>query len=110
MPSQEDRATNDEAAANLFRCLRRMDAEASWTAEYKGLVHPTDPYWYNGHSGERGTEVAWTRRLPSLLREIPGYSCEREVCYSGTRKKCDLALGLPGGKRLWVEVKGSWKE
>lgn len=100
----------DEAAAHLFTCLRRMDGEASRPAGHKGLEYPTGLYWYNGHSGERGTEVAWTRRVPSLLREAPGYSCDREVRYRGTSKKCDLVIGLPDGKRLWVEVKGSWKE
>jgi hypothetical protein len=100
----------DRIAPEITRCLRFMDNEANLKAMFKGQEDWTGLYWYSGFSGVHGSEKPWTKRLPIVLKEQAGIECRSEVCYPGTRKRCDLVLDLPDGSTLWLEVKGAWRE
>lgn len=90
----------------LFRLLQRIDAEA--TTVKNGA--PTGLNWYGGHVGTRQTEPQWSKRIVELLR-AEGFTAECECSYgAGTRERCDVVITLPEIGKLWIEVKGAWKE
>jgi hypothetical protein len=94
----------------LFSMLEEMDREA--TTLSNGA--PTGLYWYGAHAKPNqkrpSTEAIWTQRLCKLLCER-GYSSNAEVPYPRKKRtKCDLAITLPEGCRLRIEIKGAWKE
>jgi hypothetical protein len=97
----------------LFACLRLMDAEAITVRD--GAV--TGLSWYGAHS-QHGrpkprTEPEWIVRLAHLLEEL-GVHTIREAIYpaleESRKKRCDLLMYMPTGEKVWVEVKGAWKE
>ena len=97
----------------LFACLRLMDAEAITVRD--GAV--TGLSWYGAHS-QHGrpkprTEPEWMVRLARLLEEL-GLHTIREAMYpdltKNTKNRCDLLMYMPNGEKVWVEVKGAWKE
>lgn len=107
---------SSEIAAALFRSLRAMDAEATTQATHKGKLYTTGLYWYDGHWNAdpsrrriRGTEPAWTRRLPQILLDREGLTGEEQRRYPGSSKTCDLVVRAADGQTLWVEVKAAFK-
>ncbi len=97
-------------ASTVFDLLRRMDAEATVRADGS----PTGLSWYGGHykpeQKRPRTEVAWSKRLAELLPQH-GYPTRAEVPYPASPKcRCDDVIVLPDGKKLWLEVKGAWKQ
>ncbi len=100
----------DALAPTILSLLRRMDAEAGLRADGKA----TGLWWYGGHARPElrkpQTEVEWSRRLGILLTEA-GYPARREVPYPDkARDRCDLVVTMKDGRRLWLEVKGAWKD
>lgn len=94
----------------VFDALRQMDAEAS--ARRNG--EPTGLLWYGGHYRpdltKPQTEPCWTKRLAELLPTL-GYPASAEVAYpTAPRSRCDLNATLPGGEKVWLEIKGAWKQ
>ena len=94
----------------LFQALRAMDSEAdtirndepTGLSEYGGHYQP--------HVARPRTEPCWTKRLGELLPEL-GFPTDVEVRYpNGSRKKCDLVVRLEDGRRLWLELKGAWRD
>src|SRR5262245_15494133 len=99
-----------EFAALVLSLLRRMDREAVARADGKA----TGLWWYGGHARPElkrpQTEVEWSRRLGALPAEA-GYPTRREVPYPDKpRDRCDLVVTLMDGRRMWLEVKGAWKD
>jgi hypothetical protein len=97
-------------AQQILGSLRAMDAEAVPRSDGK----LTGLWWYGGHARPElkrpQTEVEWSRRLAALLSNA-GYTTRRETAYPGTpRDRCDLVALLPDGRRVWIEVKGAWKD
>lgn len=88
-----------------------MDAEA--TTVRNG--HPTGLSWYGAHArpelkGKFPTECEWTKRLSALLCELSRGS-RAECAYPGdSGEKCDIVVIPAEGARLWLEVKGAWKQ
>ena len=88
-----------------------MDADA--TTMRNG--HPTGLSWYAAHARPElkkpQTEPEWSKRLAALLTES-GWASAAECRYpvQGSRQKCDVVIALPGGGKLWLEVKGAWKQ
>jgi hypothetical protein len=100
----------DALGATILTALRRMDAEAGPRADGKA----TGLWWYGGHARPElkrpQSEVEWSRRLGVLLADA-GYATRREVPYPDKpRDRCDLVVALRDGRRLWLEVKGAWKD
>jgi len=96
----------------LFRSLRRMDDEANVRID----GHPTGLAWYGGYFRpdfkKPQTEPSWSKRLAQLLPS-EGYPCVDSVPYphpSLKRCKCDIVAMLSDGHRVWIEIKGAWKE
>lgn len=90
-----------------------MDEEAQTTHEgYKTGLH-----YYGGHyqpdESRPDTEPSWTNRLAEMLPKH-GWSCEVEQQYpeapDGQSSRCDLVIEVDDGSRLWLEVKGAWKD
>ncbi len=87
-----------------------MDAEA--TTERDGF--PTGLNWYGPHAKpeqkQPKSEPNWSKRLAELLNE-QAYQAQSEVGYPQlARKRCDVVVKLPDGQRLWMEIKGAWRE
>lgn len=100
----------DTLTANIFASLRMMDAEATTVDAGK----PVGLYYYGGHyapmARRKQTEPAWTARLGEMLRER-GWDIATEVAYpKNRRKKCDLVVTTGVGERIWIELKGAWKQ
>lgn len=103
----------DALAKVIFDSLRQMDREAGIRPDGKR----TGIWWYGGHARPElrrpQTEVEWSRRLRVLLASA-GYPTDREVSYPSMsrsrRTRCDLVIELETGERLWLEVKGAWKD
>ena len=100
----------DVLAPTIISIFRRMDAEAGPRPDGKQTGH----WWYGGHARPElkrpHTEVEWSRRLGVLLTAA-GYPTRREVPYPDkARDRCDLVVTLNDGRRLWLEVKGAWKD
>lgn len=100
----------------IFSALRQMDAEAETVRD----GHATGLWWYGAHarpeSKRSRTEVEWSKRMASLLNER-GVTAKCEHRYpssrAGNRQHVDVLITLPaefGGGRLWLEVKGAWKQ
>lgn len=94
----------------VLQALRRMDTEAGPRADGQA----TGLWWYGGHARPElkkpQTEVEWSRRLGVLLTDA-GYPTRREVPYPDKRRdRCDLVVTMKDGRRLWLEVKGAWKD
>jgi hypothetical protein len=107
-----DLPTMSKFGKTLFDLLRRIDGEA--TARPDGL--PTGIRWYNGHMNHQlpltttsRVEDLWSARLVESYRER-GLTADAQSPYPGTRKRCDLVITSPRGKRFWIEVKGGWTE
>lgn len=107
----------DGLSTTLFGALRQMDAEAT-TRLPTGA--PTGLSDYGRHSRPElrrpQAEVEWSRRLASLLRAA-GYSVTTEVRYpeyalptKRRRQRCDLVVDLGEEGRLWLEIKGAWRD
>lgn len=99
----------DQFAHAVFESLRRMDAEAEVLRD----GNPTGLSWYAGFSRPElkrpRTEPEWSLRLAILLSEC-GFPSHAERTYPTSRKKCDLVIEVPELGRLWLEVKGAWKQ
>lgn len=100
----------DALASAVLASLRQMDREAVPRPDGQA----TGLWWYGGHARpglkKPQTEVEWSRRLGVLLTAA-GYPTRREVPYPDKpRDRCDLVVTLNDGRRLWLEVKGAWKD
>jgi hypothetical protein len=103
---------HDMLARQLFRFLRRMDAEA--TPLRDGT--PTGLHGYKGFvdgafQATRGTpwENAWSNRIVDLL-DAEGSVARRECRYlDGGRNRCDIVIDQPAALPVWIEVKGCWR-
>jgi len=96
----------------IFRSLRRMDEEANIKIE----GYPAGLSWYGGffrpELEKPQTEPCWTKRLAQLLPG-EGYPCDSEVRYSAVSlkgRRCDIVATLRDGSRIWIEIKGAWKD
>jgi hypothetical protein len=96
----------------LFRSLRQMDSEANT----KMQDYTTGLAWYGGYFRPElkkpHTEPCWSTRLSQLLPQ-EGFPSESSVQYPDIlpkRRRCDLVASLPNGRRVWIEIKGAWKE
>lgn len=103
-------------SGQLFECLRQMESEACADVQYQGKPYPTGLYWYEGHWNSdplnrraKGTELAWTRRLATLIPARTGMKCSEQVYYPGSKKTCDLVVDVGCGRTLWIEVKPSFR-
>jgi hypothetical protein len=99
-----------DLGSQLFQCLQQMDSEAN--QPHAG--YQTGLSWYGGHYRpdlkKPQTEPSWVWRLKELLLDL-NRSAEREIPYPSLKQcKCDLRIALPSGDRLWLEVKGAWKD
>ena len=101
-----------ELACVLFQSLHEIDEEASTMLD--GV--PTGLNWYGGHARpdqkKPQTEPYWTRRLAEILsaRGLPTTRKERYPVDGASRGRCDLVVTLDGDRRLWIEIKGAWRE
>lgn len=103
-------STTETIASTLFALLRQMDQEASTVC--KG--HPTGLQDYGRHARPElkrpQNEPEWSKRLARLLTER-GLPSSAEVKYPhDPRKKCDVVATLGPGQRLWIELKGAWRD
>jgi hypothetical protein len=101
-------------AAAAFAALRRMDAEASTICAGKPTGLSSYGYHLQPTAKRTQTEPAWSKRLAVLLTEA-GFPAKAECRYPCTpppghrRQSCDVVVELPGGGRLWLELKGAWR-
>jgi hypothetical protein len=91
--------------------LRAMDHEAT-TVSAKGS--PTGLNWYGGHARPElkkpQTEPEWSKELARRLTD-GGVESAAEVPYPNSpRARCDAVSTLPDGSRVWIEIKGAWRE
>ena len=110
-------ATINDLSRLTFELLRKMDEEATTISE-KG--EPTGLSDYGRHARPElkkpQCEVEWSRRLGELLR--PHFSgVEAEFPYPSyallpnmKRQRCDLVITLSDGQRVWLEIKGAWRD
>lgn len=101
-----------EFATSLFSMLRRIDDEV--VARPDGV--PTGIRWLNGSIdptlslyATSCVEDLWSSRLAEMYR-ARGLTAQDQVYYPGSRKRCDLVISSPRGKRFWIEVKGAWTQ
>jgi hypothetical protein len=97
---------------SLFRSLRRMDDEASVSIDGT----PTGLAWYGGFFRpdlkKPQTEPSRAKRLVEILPG-EGYPCDVNVRYADPslkRCKCDIVVEMHDRRRMWIEIKGDWKE
>lgn len=101
----------------LFSALRQMDVEA---VTLLGSGAPTGLSDYGRHARPElkrpQAEVEWSRRVAQLLR-IEGFAVTTEVPYPAyavpvtrRRQRCDLVIDLGEDGKLWLEVKGAWRD
>lgn len=96
----------------LFDCLRRMDEEATTLSKRTGRPLGLSDYGRHARPELRKPqcEVEWSRRLAELLNER-GIVAAREVPYPERKKtRCDLVVRLGESHKLWIEIKGAWRD
>jgi hypothetical protein len=96
--------------ARVFEHLCLMDDEA--VARADGT--PTGLNWYGAHARpdltRPQTEPCWSKALARRLA-AEGLNARAEVPYPDEpRQRCDLVISQPDGRRIWIELKGAWKE
>ena len=93
----------------ILHILRGMDAEATTTRR----GHPTGLNWYGGHIrpdlDRPQTEPLWSKEIACRLTDY-GYDTVSEVPCPGKKWRCDLVVQRPDREKIWIEVKGAWKE
>lgn len=110
MSSAETATQAKTLATTLFELLRQMDQEATTVCN----GHPTGLQDYGRHARPElrrpQNEPEWSKRLARLLTER-GLPSEAEVKYpADPRKKCDVVVTLGPQQRLWIELKGAWRD
>lgn len=101
----------------LFKALRLMDAEAVTLLASGGPTGLSDYGRHARHDLRKPqAEVEWSRRIAALLR-IAGFGVQTEVPYPAyavpvkrRRQRCDLVIDLGEEGKLWLEVKGAWRD
>lgn len=110
MSSAETTTQAATLATTLFELLRQMDQEATTVCN----GHPTGLQDYGRHARPElrrpQNEPEWSKRLARLLTER-GLPSAAEVKYpADPRKKCDVVVTLGPQQRLWIELKGAWRD
>lgn len=103
-------AATETVASTLFALLRQMDQEAATVRN----GHPTGLQDYGRHARPElkrpQNEPEWSKRLARLLTER-GLPSAAEVKYPDVpRQKCDVVVTLGPSERLWIELKGAWRD
>ncbi len=98
----------EDFSSNLFKILRKMDAEACDPCE--GIATGLNNYGAHYDPTKWRTEVSWSKRCAELWPAY-GYGATAEVSYPvRPRTKCDDVVEMPNGQKLWLEIKGAWKD
>ncbi len=106
----------DSLGSRIFDHLRTMDAEAC-TVTPSGQCTGLSDYGRHARPDLQRpqAEVEWSKRLSQLLKpDVSSVACgkrypEYAVLKSRGRQWCDLVITIAMG-RLWLEVKGAWRD
>lgn len=89
-------------AIRVLDALQTMDAEATYLVG--GRAAGLQAYRHPALASNRWEE-SWSRGIADRVPQ-----CRVECCYPGAKKRCDLVWTLEDGSKLWLEVKGAWKQ